>query len=66
MCVVEGEVKEIGKKIVKKMMKEGGLVVLEIGKDVNIKKIVEKEKKEKMEEVEIRNIMKKKMEGMKE
>jgi corrinoid protein of di/trimethylamine methyltransferase len=64
-AVVEGDVHDIGKNIVKTMLTAGGFVVIDLGKDVPIKKIVDDAKKEKLDAIAISTLMTPTMDGMK-
>ena len=45
--VIEGDVHDIGKNIVKAMLTGAGLTIYDMGKDVPVKKLIEKAKAEK-------------------
>ena len=65
-CVVEGDVHDIGKNIVKTMLTAGGFEVTDLGKDVPTAKIVEFAKKEKMDALALSTLMTPTMEGMRD
>lgn len=64
-AVVEGDVHDIGKNIVKTMLTASGFVVLDLGKDVPIKKIVDEAKNGKLDALAISTLMTPTMDGMK-
>jgi corrinoid protein of di/trimethylamine methyltransferase len=64
-AVVEGDVHDIGKNIVKTMLTAGGFVVLDLGKDVPIQQIVGDAKKEKLDVLALSTLMTPTMDGMK-
>ena len=64
-CVVEGDVHDIGKNIVKTMLTASGLAVTDLGKDVPIKTITDFAKKEKLNALAISTLMTPTMDGMK-
>ena len=66
VAVVEGDVHDIGKNIVKTMMTAGGFDVVDLGKDVAISAIVETAEKEKLDVVAMSTLMTPTMDGMKE
>jgi len=66
IAVVEGDVHDIGKNIVKAMLTGLGLTVLDLGKDVPIKDIIATAKKEKAELIAESTLMTPTLEGMKE
>jgi len=66
VCVVEGDVHDIGKNIVKTMMTAGGFEVIDLGKDVAIDLIVSTAEKEKLDVVAMSTLMTPTMDGMKE
>ncbi|MDR2866196.1 MAG: corrinoid protein [Methanomassiliicoccaceae archaeon] len=66
ICVVEGDVHDIGKNIVKAMLTGLGLNVIDLGKDVPIKDIVAKAKSEKAQIIAESTLMTPTLEGMKE
>ena len=66
VAVVEGDVHDIGKNIVKTMMTAGGFDVVDLGKDVAISTIVETAEKEKLDVVAMSTLMTPTMDGMKE
>jgi len=64
--VVEGDVHDIGKNIVKTMMTAGGFEVLDMGRDVPISTFIENSEKEKVDVVAMSTLMTPTMDGMKE
>jgi len=66
VCVVEGDVHDIGKNIVKTMMTAGGFEVIDLGKDVAIDLIVSTAEKEKLDVIAMSTLMTPTMDGMKE
>ncbi|MDD3398326.1 MAG: corrinoid protein [Candidatus Methanomethylophilaceae archaeon] len=64
--VVEGDVHDIGKNIVKTMMTAGGFEVLDMGRDVPISTFIESSEKEKVDVVAMSTLMTPTMDGMKE
>ena len=66
ICVVEGDVHDIGKNIVKAMLTGLGLTVIDMGKDVPIKDIIAKAKAEKAQIIAESTLMTPTLEGMKE
>jgi len=66
ICVVEGDVHDIGKNIVKTMMTAGGFDVVDLGKDVPIETIVSTAEKEKIDVVAMSTLMTPTMDGMKD
>ena len=66
VAVVEGDVHDIGKNIVKTMMTAGGFDVVDLGKDVAISTIVETAEKEKLDVIAMSTLMTPTMDGMKE
>jgi len=64
--VVEGDVHDIGKNIVKAMLTGLGLTVIDLGKDVPIKDFIAKAKSEKAEIIAESTLMTPTLEGMKE
>ncbi|MDR1690668.1 MAG: corrinoid protein [Candidatus Methanoplasma sp.] len=64
-AVVEGDVHDIGKNIVKTMLTAGGFVVIDMGKDVPIQKIVDDAKSEKLDALALSTLMTPTMDGMK-
>ena len=66
VCVVEGDVHDIGKNIVKTMMTAGGFDVIDLGKDVAIDLIVSTAEKQKLDVVAMSTLMTPTMDGMKE
>ncbi len=66
ICVVEGDVHDIGKNIVKTMMTAAGYDVVDLGKDVPADQIVETADKEAVDVVAMSTLMTPTMDGMKE
>ena len=66
LAVVEGDVHDIGKNIVKAMLTGLGLNVIDLGKDVPIKTIIDTAKKENAKIVAESTLMTPTLEGMKE
>jgi len=66
IAVVEGDVHDIGKNIVKAMLTGLGLTVVDLGKDVPIKTIIEEAKKNKAQIIAESTLMTPTLEGMKE
>ena len=66
IAVVEGDVHDIGKNIVKAMLTGLGLNVIDMGKDVPIKDIVAKAKSDKAQIIAESTLMTPTLEGMKE
>ncbi|MBE6525234.1 MAG: methionine synthase I, cobalamin-binding domain protein [Thermoplasmata archaeon] len=64
-CVVEGDVHDIGKNIVKTMLTAGGFDVIDLGKDVPIDVIIETVEKEKLNALAMSTLMTPTMDGMK-
>jgi len=64
--VVEGDVHDIGKNIVKAMLTGMGLTVIDMGKDVPIKSFIEEAKKNKAKIIAESTLMTPTLEGMKE
>ncbi|MDR1954663.1 MAG: corrinoid protein [Candidatus Methanoplasma sp.] len=64
-AVVEGDVHDIGKNIVKTMLTASGFVVIDWGKDVPITKIVGDAKSEKLDALALSTLMTPTMDGMK-
>jgi len=64
-AVVEGDVHDIGKNIVKTMLTASGFVVFDLGKDVPISTIVDTAKKEKLDALALSTLMTPTMDGMK-
>ena len=64
-AVVEGDVHDIGKNIVKTMLTAGGFAVTDLGKDVPIEKIVSFAKAEKLNALALSTLMTPTMDGMK-
>jgi dimethylamine corrinoid protein len=64
--VVEGDVHDIGKNIVKAMLTGLGLTVIDMGKDVPIKSFIEEAKKHKAQIIAESTLMTPTLEGMKE
>jgi len=65
VCVVEGDVHDIGKNIVKTMLTAGGFNVIDLGKDVPIETIIDTVEKEKLSVVCMSTLMTPTMDGMK-
>ncbi|MGD1060805.1 MAG: corrinoid protein [Methanomassiliicoccales archaeon] len=66
ICVVEGDVHDIGKNIVKAMLTGAGMTIFDLGRDVPIKNIVEKAKAESVNIVATSTLMTPTLAGMKE
>ena len=66
ICVVEGDVHDIGKNIVKAMLTGAGMTIFDLGRDVPIKNIVEKAKAEGANIVATSTLMTPTLAGMKE
>jgi corrinoid protein of di/trimethylamine methyltransferase len=64
-AVVEGDVHDIGKNIVKTMLTAGGYIVIDLGKDVPIQTIIDTAKKEKLDALALSTLMTPTMDGMK-
>jgi corrinoid protein of di/trimethylamine methyltransferase len=64
--VMEGDVHDIGKNIVKTMMTAGGFDVVDMGRDVPISSFVETAEKDKADVVAMSTLMTPTMDGMKE
>ena len=64
--VVEGDVHDIGKNIVKTMMTAGGFDVLDMGRDVPVSTFIETSEKEKVSVVAMSTLITPTMDGMKE
>ena len=64
-CVVEGDVHDIGKNIVKTMLTAGGFDVVDLGKDTPIETIIESVEKEKLNVLCMSTLMTPTMDGMK-
>ena len=64
-CVVEGDVHDIGKNIVKTMLTASGFDVTDLGKDVPIKDIVDFAKSKKLDALALSTLMTPTMDGMK-
>ena len=64
-AVVEGDVHDIGKNIVKTMLTAGGFVVTDWGKDVPLDKIIKETKSEKLDAIALSTLMTPTMDGMK-
>jgi dimethylamine corrinoid protein len=65
-CVVEGDVHDIGKNIVKAMLTGAGMTMFDLGRDVPIKNIVEKAKVEGANIIATSTLMTPTLAGMKE
>ena len=63
--VVEGDVHDIGKNIVKTMLTAGGFVVIDLGRDVPIQTIIDTAKNEKLDALALSTLMTPTMDGMK-
>ncbi len=66
MCVVEGDVHDIGKNIVKAMLTGAGLTIFDLGRDIPIKNIIEKAKAENANIIATSTLMTPTLAGMKE
>ena len=66
MCVVEGDVHDIGKNIVKAMLTGAGLTIFDLGRDIPIKTIIEKAKTENANLIATSTLMTPTLAGMKE
>ena len=66
ICVVEGDVHDIGKNIVKAMLTGAGMTIFDLGRDVPIKNIIEKAKTEMVDIVATSTLMTPTLAGMKE
>ena len=66
IAVVEGDVHDIGKNIVKTMMTAGGYDVIDLGKDIPADQIIETAEKEKCDVVALSTLMTPTMDGMKQ
>ncbi|HVO78212.1 MAG TPA: corrinoid protein [Methanomassiliicoccales archaeon] len=66
ICVVEGDVHDIGKNIVKAMLTGAGMTMFDLGRDVPIKNIVEKAKTENANIIATSTLMTPTLAGMKE
>ena len=64
-CVVEGDVHDIGKNIVKTMLTAGGFDVIDLGKDVPAETIIEAVEKENLNALAMSTLMTPTMDGMK-
>jgi len=64
-AVVEGDVHDIGKNIVKTMLTAGGFDVTDLGKDVPTQKIVDFAKEKKLDALALSTLMTPTMDGMK-
>ena len=65
VCVVEGDVHDIGKNIVKTMLTAGGFDVVDLGKDTPIDTIIESVEKEKLDVLCMSTLMTPTLDGMK-
>ena len=65
VCVVEGDVHDIGKNIVKTMLTAGGFDVVDLGKDTPIENIIEAVDKYNLNVVAMSTLMTPTMDGMK-
>jgi corrinoid protein of di/trimethylamine methyltransferase len=66
ICVVEGDVHDIGKNIVKAMLTGAGMTIFDLGRDVPIKNIIEKAKTESVDIVATSTLMTPTLAGMKD
>ena len=66
LAVVEGDVHDIGKNIVKAMLTGAGLTIFDLGRDVPVKNIVEKAKAEEAQVVAASTLMTPTLAAMKE
>jgi len=66
MCVVEGDVHDIGKNIVKAMLTGAGLTIFDLGRDVPIKNIIDKAMAEHANIIATSTLMTPTLAGMKE
>lgn len=66
MAVVEGDVHDIGKNIVKAMLTGAGLTIFDMGRDIPVKNIVEKAKAENANIIASSTLMTPTLAGMKE
>lgn len=66
MCVVEGDVHDIGKNIVKAMLTGSGLTIFDLGRDIPIKTIVDKALTENANIIATSTLMTPTLAGMKE
>jgi len=66
ICVVEGDVHDIGKNIVKAMLTGAGMTIFDLGRDVPIKNIIEKAKAEGADIIATSTLMTPTLAGMKE
>ena len=64
-CVVEGDVHDIGKNIVKTMLTASGFDVTDLGKDVPIQTIINVAKEKKLDALALSTLMTPTMDGMK-
>jgi len=64
-CVVEGDVHDIGKNIVKTMLTAGGFDVVDLGKDTPIETIIDSVEKDKLNVLCMSTLMTPTMDGMK-
>ena len=65
VCVVEGDVHDIGKNIVKTMLTAGGFNVIDLGRDVPTETIIDSVEKNKLGVVCMSTLMTTTMDGMK-
>lgn len=65
ICVVEGDVHDIGKNLVRIMVGASGVNMVDLGRDVSIEEIVKKAKETKAELVSLSTLMTTTMPGMK-
>lgn len=66
ICVVEGDVHDIGKNIVKAMLTGAGMTIFDLGRDVPIKNIIDKAKAESADIIATSTLMTPTLAGMKE
>ncbi|MEI6796637.1 MAG: corrinoid protein [Methanomassiliicoccales archaeon] len=66
MCVVEGDVHDIGKNIVKALLTGAGMTIFDLGRDIPIKNIIEKAKAENANIIATSTLMTPTLAGMKE
>jgi dimethylamine corrinoid protein len=66
LCVVEGDVHDIGKNIVKALLTGAGMTIFDLGRDIPVKNIVEKAKSENANIIATSTLMTPTLAGMKE
>jgi dimethylamine corrinoid protein len=66
LCVVEGDVHDIGKNIVKALLTGAGMTIFDLGRDIPVKNIVEKAKAENANIIATSTLMTPTLAGMKE